>query len=78
MVYFGGLDWGSGSHAICVVDEKGAVSLRLEIAHDAAGLSELRRKLGRLAAAKDIPIAIERNTGIMPGRSGAAACGDEI
>lgn len=65
MAYFGGLDWGAGGHAISVVDEKGAVTLRLEIAHDAAGLSELRKKLGRLAAAKDIPIAIERPSGLI-------------
>ncbi len=65
MVYFGGLDWGAGGHAVCVVDEKGAVALRIEIAHDAAGLAEMRKKLGRLAPAGDIPIAIERPSGLI-------------
>ena len=45
MPYFCGLDWGSVGHAVCVVDETGAVLLHFEVAHDAAGLAELRRKL---------------------------------
>ena len=65
MPYFCGLDWGSVGHAVCVVDETGAVLLRFEVAHDAAGLAELRKKLDRLAPASDIPIAIERPSGLI-------------
>ena len=65
MPYFCGLDWGSTGHAVCVVDETGAVVLRFEISHDAAGLAELRQKLNRLAPAADIPIAIERPSGLI-------------
>lgn len=65
MPYFCGLDWGSIGHAVCVVDETGAVLLHFEVAHDAAGLAELRRKLDRLAPAGDIPIAIERPSGLI-------------
>jgi transposase len=65
MAYFGGLDWGGARHAICVVDHGGTVVLNLEIKHDAAGLGELRKKLARLAPAGDIPIAIERPTGLI-------------
>ncbi|HIJ64156.1 MAG TPA: IS110 family transposase [Rhodospirillaceae bacterium] len=65
MPFSAGLDWGSTGHAICVVDEKGAVALRLEITHDVAGFADLRKKLGRLASAKDIPIAIERPSGLI-------------
>ena len=65
MPYFCGLDWGSVGHAVCVVDETGAVLLRFEVAHDAAGLAELRKKLDRLAPAGDIPIAIERPSGLI-------------
>jgi hypothetical protein len=65
MPYFCGLDWGSVGHAVCVVDETGAVLLRFEVAHDAAGLAELRKKLDRLAPAADIPIAIERPSGLI-------------
>ena len=65
MPYVGGLDWGSAGHAVCVVDQAGAVALSIEVAHDAAGLAELRRKLDRLAPAGEIPIAIERPSGLI-------------
>jgi len=65
MPYFGGLDWGAAGHAVCVVDETGAVVFALEIKHDAAGLAELRKTLGRLAPAGAIRIAIERPTGLI-------------
>ena len=65
MPYFAGLDWGSVGHAVCVVDQTGAVVLHFEVTHDAAGLAELRKKLGRLASAGDMPIAIERPSGLI-------------
>ncbi len=48
-----------------MVDETGAVLLHFKVAHDAAGLAELRKKLDRLAPAGDIPIAIERPSGLI-------------
>ena len=65
MPYVGGLDWGSAGHAVCVVDQAGAVVLSIEVAHDAAGLAELRSELDRLAPAGAIPIAIERPSGLI-------------
>ena len=65
MPYFAGLDWGSATHAVCVIDPTGAVVLRLEVEHTAAGLAEMRRKLDRLAPAGEIPIAIERPSGLI-------------
>ena len=65
MPYFAGLDWGSAAHAVCVVDQAGAVVLHFEITHDATGLAELRKRLDRLAPAQDIPIAIERPSGLI-------------
>jgi transposase len=65
MPYFAGLDWGGAGHAVCVVDQTGAVVLSLEVKHDAAGLAELHKKLARLAPAGDICIAIERPTGLI-------------
>ena len=65
MAYFGGLDWGGSGHAVCIVDETGTVLLSLEIRHDAAGLAELGRRLAKLAPAGEIPIAIERPTGLI-------------
>lgn len=65
MPYFGGLDWGAAGHAVCVVDGAGAVVLRLEVTHDAAGLDELRKRLAKLSPAGAIPIAIERPSGLI-------------
>lgn len=65
MAYFGGLDWGTTGHAVCVVDGSGAVVLNLEITHDASGLMDLRKRLVKLASAGAIPIAIERPSGLI-------------
>jgi transposase len=75
MPYFAGLEWGSATHAVCVVDQTGTVVLRFNLSkvkHDAAGLAELRRRLDALAPAKDIPIAIERPSGLIVDALGAA------
>lgn len=65
MPYFGGLDWGGAGHAVCIVDQVGTIVLKLEVTHDAAGLAELSKRLAKLAPAADIPIAIERPTGLI-------------
>lgn len=65
MPMFAGLDWGSTGHAICVVDAAGATVLNIEIAHNAAGLTELRKRLLRLAPPAELPIAIERPSGLI-------------
>jgi transposase len=59
---FAGLDWASQAHAVCVIDERGAIREQLSVAHDAAGLSELVRRL-RTAGVKRI--AIERPSGLL-------------
>lgn len=60
-----GLDWGGSSHAVCVVDEGGKIVAQFEVTHDAAGLTELRARLAKLAPAAEVPIAIERPTGLI-------------
>lgn len=65
MSYSGGLDWGGAGHAVCVVDGAGAAVLRLEIKHDAVGLAELCKRLAKLAPAGELPIAIERPSGLI-------------
>lgn len=60
--FFAGLDWASQSHAVCIIDAQGTVSEHFDIAHDAAGLTELRR---RLTAAGSPPVAIERASGLI-------------
>ena len=65
MRLFAGLDWGSTGHAVCVVEEGGKVVAHFEIKHDAAGLAELRARLAKLAPSAEIPIAIERPSGLI-------------
>ena len=59
---FAGLDWASRTHAVCVIDERGAVCKQWEVAHDADGLREL---LLQLRALRVLRIAIERPSGLL-------------
>jgi transposase len=61
-IFFVGLDWASQTHAVCVIDEQGAVRDRLDIAHDAAGLLQLQRRLTHYGRP---PVAIERPSGMV-------------
>jgi len=65
MSFFAGLDWGARGHAVCVVDERGAVQLSLNVRHDAAGLAELFARLRRVAPPEALPVAIERPSGLI-------------
>ena len=60
-----GVDWGSGAHAVCVIDAKGMVLDRFEVSHDRAGLAVLVTRLQEHGAAHVIPIAIERPSGLL-------------
>ena len=57
-----GLDWASEEHAICVVDERGTIRESFTVAHDAAGLTELVRRLRRY---EGLRLAIERPDGLL-------------
>ena len=59
---FAGLDWASQAHAVCVIDSHGGVREQWEIAHDAAGLADLVRRLCAHGARR---IAIERPSGLL-------------
>lgn len=59
---FAGLDWASRTHAVCVIDESGAVCKHWNVAHDADGLHDLLRQLRALHAVR---IAIERPSGLV-------------
>jgi transposase len=65
MVFFVGLDWAATAHAVCVIDESGAVRWRGRVPHSADGLAELVRRLTRVAPPKTIRIAIERPSGLV-------------
>lgn len=65
MTYFVGLDWAAREHAVCVVDERGAVVARFTVAHTAAGMADLVARLGKLAPPAELRLAIERPTGLV-------------
>jgi len=65
MPLHGGLDWGGTSHAVCIIDGTGQVVARLEASHDAAGLADMLARLRRLAPPAELPIAIERPSGLI-------------
>jgi transposase len=65
MPFHGGLDWGSATHAICVVDGAGRVVSRIAVRHDRAGLADMLARLRRIAPPAELPIAIERPSGLI-------------
>jgi transposase len=63
---FAGLDWASCTHAVCIIDNTGAVGEQFEVTHDAAGLRELLVRLQRcVPVPAQLPIAIERPSGLL-------------
>jgi transposase len=63
---FAGLDWASREHAVCVVDDRGAIRDHFDVTHDAAGLHELLTRLRRYTSAPaQLPVAIERPSGLV-------------
>lgn len=65
MRYFVGLDWASAEHAVCVIDEGGAVHSQFAVAHSAAGVATLRQQLARFGPPAELPVAIERPSGLL-------------
>ncbi len=65
MRYMAGLDWASNEHAVCVLDEAGSVRARFVVAHSAAGIAELRRRLAAFGPPASLPVAIERPSGLL-------------
>jgi transposase len=60
-----GVDWGSGAHAVCVIDAKGMALDRFAVGHDRAGLAALVMRLQQHGAPEMIPVAIERPSGLL-------------
>lgn len=65
MQLFAGLDWGSERHAVCVIDDAGQVVVHFEAVHDAEGLASMLKRLGNLAPAAELHVAIERPSGLV-------------
>jgi hypothetical protein len=60
MSFFVGLDWAATTHAVCVIDETGAVRWRGTVPHSAAGLAELVQRGLRFGPPASLPVALER------------------
>lgn len=65
MSYFVGLDWGSVEHAANVVDDQGAVVERIKVSHTATGLRKFLKQLTRIGPPHELPVAIERPSGLV-------------
>lgn len=63
--FFAGLDWGGERHAVCVVDDVGSRVVEFEATHDADGLASMLKRLGKVAPAADVAVAIERPSGLV-------------
>lgn len=57
-IRYGGVDWATDAHAVCVVDADGGVAAEFDIEHTSDGLSELCRRLRSVER-----VAIERPDG---------------
>lgn len=62
-LFFVGLDWAAEVHAVCVMDQAGKIVASFTIAHSAAGIALLIRRLAAYGDAADVPVAIERPNG---------------
>jgi transposase len=60
-----GLDWAKDVHAVCVLDAEGKVVERFEARHDREGLADLVRRLKRYGEPTQLPIAVERPSGLL-------------
>ena len=65
MPFHAGLDWGGTAHAVCIVDGAGQVVARIQPRHDAAGLADMLTRLRKIAPAAELPLAIERPSGLI-------------
>jgi transposase len=65
MTYRAGLDWGGSAHAVCIVDDCGQAIESFEVKHTLEGVGEMLRRLARVAPAIELPVAIERPSGLI-------------
>src|SRR3984957_816074 len=64
-VFYVGIDWAAETRAVCVMDLPGKVVARFTIAHSDEGLARLVHKLAGLGDTGDMPVAIERPSGVL-------------
>ena len=64
-LFFAGVDWGRGSHQVCVVDQQGSVIAEKAFNHSGCGLFEMARWMMKVSGSqsRNITVAIEVNHG---------------
>jgi transposase len=63
--HYAGIDWASETHSLCVTDPAGTLCARFSFAHTAEGIAEAIRRLDRFGSREQMPIAIERPSGLL-------------
>lgn len=63
--HYCGIDWAKDKHDVCVLDPAGRVRDRFTFAHTFEGLAEAIRRLDRLGCRAQLPIGIERPSGLL-------------
>lgn len=66
--HFGGIDWASEKHDVCIIDPAGQICARFAIPHTADGLADLIRRLDRFGPRGQLPLMIERPSGLLVDR----------
>ena len=64
-LFFAGVDWGRGSHQVCVVDQQGSLIGERNFRHSGGGLFEMAQWIQQISDSEacDIAVAIEVNHG---------------
>jgi len=62
---FVGWDWASERHDVSVVDQDGKVVFHTRVEHPEAGLESILRRLRRFGEPAELPVAIERPSGLV-------------
>jgi transposase len=65
MGYRAGLDWGGAAHAVCVIDDGGRAVESIAVTHSREGIDDMLARLARIAPAAELPVAIERPSGLL-------------
>lgn len=61
-----GLDWAKDAHAVCVIETtSGEVVDRFDVSHDRKGLARFVRQLAAYGTPSEVPIAVERPSGLL-------------
>lgn len=63
--YTVGLDWAKDAHAVCVMNGGGEAVDRFDARHDRRGLNDLVRRLRRYGEPAELPVAVERPSGLL-------------